>query len=374
MEGGVGLSHTTSVARKSSHRSTTSHQECAETVAPHALEHHPSRTETICLVLRHPYGDTPCVEDDHDRLLRQSAIDHARRLALHADDIVRLDVLRAGFDFGGRRISFGSFMSGIYRPKELHGPAALAIVTVAPKNGKPAPYEDTYDETAGTFAYRFRDAKTDTPAARVHAERDNRTLIEAFERGLPLIYFRGITPGQYMPIAPVFITNIDQAARTASLEVGLPAEVSADSGGIGAHDARRYATRETAYRLHQQHFRRNVLAAYRVRCAVCSLKEAPLLQAAHIIGDSEKMGDATVVNGVSLCAIHHLAYDRNLMGIDPRGVVHLNDRLLHEIDGPMLKNGLQAFHGAHILQPRSVAERPDPERLEVRFAEFRAAA
>jgi hypothetical protein len=37
----------------------------------------------------------------------------------------------------------------------------------------------------------------------------------------------------------------------------------------------------------------------------------------------------------------------------------------------MLKTGLQSFHGAGLLQPRRRDERPDPERLEVRFERFR---
>lgn len=75
-----------------------------------------------------------------------------------------------------------------------------------------------------------------------------------------------------------------------------------------------------------------------------------------------------------MCAIHHLAYDRNLMGIHPDGVVHVTARLLKEQDGPMLRAGLQGFHGAAILQPRRPGERPDPVRLEVRYETFRAAA
>jgi putative restriction endonuclease len=117
-----------------------------------------------------------------------------------------------------------------------------------------------------------------------------------------------------------------------------------------------------------------VLRAYSTRCAVCELREAVLLQAAHIINDAAPTGAATVVNGIALCAIHHLAYDRNLMGIAPDGVVHIAQRLLNEIDGPMLRNGLQGFHGAAILQPRQKDERPDPARLEIRFAQFAATA
>ncbi len=76
----------------------------------------------------------------------------------------------------------------------------------------------------------------------------------------------------------------------------------------------------------------------------------------------------------SLCAIHHLAYDRNLLGIDPDGVVHIHARLLDEIDGPMLTNGLQHFHGARMLHPARTEDRPDRERLALRFEAFRGAA
>jgi putative restriction endonuclease len=320
-----------------------------------------------------PGGDTRRVEDEHDRNLRLAAFDHARELSRRYSDLVPLDVLKAGFSFEGRRISFGSFYSGIFRPKELHGPSALALVTAPPDAGKPAPYEDTYDETSGRFTYRFRDARSSTVRAVVQAESDNRTLIEAHERTVPVIYFRGIAPSQYTPIAPVFVTSIDLTSRTAGLEVGLPLADTTSVGLVSNEDTRRYATREAAYRLHQHRFRRAVLQAYRTRCTICSLREASLLQAAHIIEDGDPRGGATVVNGLALCAIHHLAYDRNLLGIDPDGVVHIQERLLHEIDGPMLENGLQHFHGAHIVQPRRPPDRPDRDRLALRFDVFRAA-
>lgn len=123
--------------------------------------------------------------------------------------------------------------------------------------------------------------------------------------------------------------------------------------------------------MHQQRFRINVLRAYRERCAICALRERALVQAAHIIEDRSPEGIAAMVNGIALCAIHHLAYDRNLLGIDPAGVVHIAGRLLNEVDGPMLTTGLQGFHGHPITVPR---RRPDPVRLQTRFDQFVAAA
>lgn len=236
------------------------------------------------------------------------------------------------------------------------------------------PYEDAFDEASGLFTYRFREAASDTLAAARQAEADNRALLAAHELAAPLIYFRGIAAGQYCAIAPVFVTAVDRANRVVSFEAGLPVADMTPVGPVSPPDVRRYATREALVRLHQHRFRAAVLRAYRAHCAVCSLRESALLQAAHILDDRDARGEATVVNGISLCAIHHLAYDRNLLGIDPGGLVHISSRLLREIDGPMLRTGLQGFHGARILEPRRRDERPDPGRLEVRFAQFESAA
>jgi putative restriction endonuclease len=137
---------------------------------------------------------------------------------------------------------------------------------------------------------------------------------------------------------------------------------------------RAYATREARYRLHQQRFRLDVLRAYTNRCAICALREHALVQAAHIVRYTDAAGLAAVINGIALCAIHHLAYDRHILGIDQQGRIHIADRVLREHDGPMLRTGLQGFHGASMTMPRRRADHPDPDRLARRFEEFVAAA
>lgn len=314
------------------------------------------------------------MQDPSDVDLRRAALEHVRDLQRRYDDLIPLDALRPGFVFRDQRVSFGSFYSGIFRPKEMAGPAALCLVTAPPKEGRPAPYEDEFDEATGRFAYRFRDPAGESLASHRHAEADNRALLAAHEEVVPVIYFRGIAPKQYAVVAPVFVTAVDHNRRLVEFEVALPVADTTAAGLVSKPDVRRYATREALVRLHQHRFRDAVLRAYANRCAVCALREAALLQAAHIIDDRDPGGAATVINGISLCAIHHLAYDRNLLGIDPGGVVHIARRLLDEADGPMLRTGLQGFHRGTILQPRRSDERPDPERLELRFARFTAAA
>ena len=172
----------------------------------------------------------------------------------------------------------------------------------------------------------------------------------------------------------MFVTNDDPAARAVVLEPGLPIQDMQPGGLISGSDVRAYATRDARVRLHQQRFKLDVMRAYRHRCAICLLRERALVQAAHIVPDIDPEGIAAVVNGLALCAIHHLAFDRNLLGIDPGGVVHIADRLLREVDAPMLRTGLQGFHGEAIAVPRRPTDRPDPQRLQSRFERFLAAA
>jgi putative restriction endonuclease len=319
-------------------------------------------------------GTGPSMPDDPDFDLRRAALDEVRVLSRRFDDLIPVDALRAGFWFDGQRVSFGSFYSGIFRPAQCRGPAALTLTTSPPKLSRGDPYDDGYDEVTGSFVYHYRAPRQPTPAARRAADADNRALRSAYELVVPLIYFRGIAPGQYAVVAPIFITGDDPLQQVVRLQAALPVADTTPAGLVSGFDVRAYATREALVRLHQHRFRVTVLHAYRERCAVCALREAELLQAAHIIDDRDPGGAATIANGIALCAIHHLAYDRNLMGIDPRGAVHISRRLLDEIDGPMLRTGLQGFHGAAILQPRRAADRPDPGRLEVRFEQFRAVA
>src|SRR5207245_3383616 len=67
---------------------------------------------------------------------------------------------------------------------------------------------------------------------------------------------------------------------------------------------------------------------YRDRCAICRLRELRLLDAAHIAGDATIMGVAAVSNGLSLCTIHHRAFDQDLVGVTPDYTVRVAARLL----------------------------------------------
>lgn len=137
---------------------------------------------------------------------------------------------------------------------------------------------------------------------------------------------------------------------------------------------KRYAERITKQRIHQPEFRERILLAYQRQCAVCNLKHRELLDAAHIIADTLPHGTATVDNGLSLCKIHHAAYDANFLGISPDFEVKINKDLLEEKDGPMLEHGIQAMHDRPLVIPAKPTDHPSRSRLDERYTEFLAAS
>ena len=69
-------------------------------------------------------------------------------------------------------------------------------------------------------------------------------------------------------------------------------------------------------------------------------------------------------NGLSLCTIHHRAFDEDLVGISPDYEVRVASRLLEEEDGPML-DLLKKAHATAIQVPARKTLRPDRELFAV---------
>jgi putative restriction endonuclease len=132
---------------------------------------------------------------------------------------------------------------------------------------------------------------------------------------------------------------------------------------------RSYAERVVKARLHQPLFRQRVLLAYENQCALCRLRHTRLLDAAHVLPDAEG-GEPVVTNGISMCKIHHAAYDADIFGISGDYKVGVRPDVMEEIDGPTLRYTLQAINGSEIELPSRRAARPDPDLLEARWKKF----
>jgi putative restriction endonuclease len=173
-----------------------------------------------------------------------------------------------------------------------------------------------------------------------------------------------------MLIWPTYVANWSAAELKAQLAFGAPATTSA-AWSLPVAPERRYALRLVRQRLHQATFREAVLTAYDSRCAITGLPEARLLDAAHIVADTdESMGQPLVCNGLPLSKLHHAAFDANLIGIDPDYRVHVSEMLLRMNDGPMFEQGIKAVAGRTIRMPGRPQDQPDRDRLAQRFERF----
>lgn len=76
-----------------------------------------------------------------------------------------------------------------------------------------------------------------------------------------------------------------------------------------------------------------------------------------------------VPNGIPLSKIHHAAFDAHLIGIDPDFRLHVSERLLCQNDGPMLE-ALKRLHGGSLHPPSRDRDRPDRDRLAMRYEQF----
>jgi putative restriction endonuclease len=280
----------------------------------------------------------------------------ANLVAEFGEDIPYSGGLGRGFPFRGSRVPFLNYQKGIYRAAVQRGPAALSIQTSAR-----SPYDD--EILADGFLYAYRSGEIDQP--------DNRALRAAHELQVPLVYFIGTRPGWYKPVFPCYVREDHPTRRTVLVTPGALVGPVDEPAPVPLEEEieRRYAVRQTRVRLHQARFRGRVVPAYSSQCAICRLKELRLLDAAHIVGDIDERGEPVVTNGLSLCSIHHRAFDQNLVGVSPDYVVHVSRRLRDDEDGPML-DLLKGFHEAPLHLPSRASDCPDQARLGARFVRF----
>jgi len=298
-----------------------------------------------------------------DQRLRELAIRHAafgwldRQRATGKETFTQRDT--SNLQLAGETLRLMPTQQGIWKPAQLD--AALSFRTIYAPDGSARPYDDAVG-VDGLHRYKMRGNDPD--------HHENRALREAKDQRLPLIWWLGVQDGGYSPLYPVFlvaeerselqfVVDIDAVPQT---DITWPApELELDAS---------YRQQMALRRLHQRPFRAAVLRAYKTACAVCSFRHSDLLDAAHIHEDAAG-GRPVVSNGLTLCKMHHAAYDRRILGITPDYEVRINADVLHETDGPMLQHGIQGFHGRRLMVlPERRRDQPDRSLLEERFEAF----
>lgn len=274
-------------------------------------------------------------------------------------------IIQKGFEHKGARVP-------LVGPQGIFIPAATGKIPLSITTSPDSKYSDRIEgEELLVYSYRGTDPM----------HRENVGLREAMRERIPLVYFHGIKKGAYLAVWPMFIVGDDPKA----LEFSVAADDRAFLGRWkeavlygeyapepASPEQRKYVMRSVRTRVHQKTFRAKVLDAYKSQCAMCRLKHENLLDAAHIIPDSDERGVPEVYNGLSLCKIHHAAFDAHILGIRPDYVVEVRKDILDEVDGPMLKHGLQALQDSKLWVPRKAEQKPRADFLESRYEAFRA--
>lgn len=297
---------------------------------------------------------------DFDEQLRGAAFAYLDSIGARTGPVTEQQL--ASFVFEDRRISLIQYMRGIRVVAGL--PDALSIRTTFTARPEDRPYEDD-DGLDGYRRYKWQGHN--------HDASDNNAVRHTIESGKPLIYFVGVAKSLYVANYPVwivgeepeqeqFIVALDNILREQWNEAILshPADLAL---------RREYALRTSKARLHQRVFRERVLIAYENQCALCRLRHTRLLDAAHIREDSDG-GEPIIPNGLAMCAIHHRAFDAQVLGIRPDYVVEVRPDVLVEHDGPTLQHALQGLHMENLHLPRQLAARPDKELLAERYERF----
>lgn len=293
-----------------------------------------------------------------DSQIRIAAFAWLEQLTIVHGDVLPWEVLHKGFNFQGERIiPIGA--TGIWKPRIMDLPLSI---TTSPNS----PYNDAFTSD-DLLKYNYRGTNP--------YHKDNVGLRDVMKLKKPLIYFLGVSKGNYLAAWPVYIVNdniLDLSFTVAVDDMNYlkktgELEVAEDPG---TYSRRKYVTSQTLIRLHQRSFRERVLLAYQNQCALCKLRHRELLDAAHIISDREETGEPIIQNGLSLCKIHHAAFDQNIIGINPDYQIKVRKDILEETDGPMLKYGIQFLENEKLILPRNKSNWPDKDRLDLRYQGF----
>lgn len=296
---------------------------------------------------------------------REAVFAWIRARQLHTPFFTREDLSQ--FEYQGKTHRLIGPQTGIWKVTSISD-SAIAFATAYVPDGGKRPYEDG-EGVDGLQRYKWRGTDPN--------QSDNRALRRSMERRLPMLWLVGIgyVPGTKIQLFDVrlpvyligeepsdhqFVVALEQDQKV--LPSGEPVEVQ--------EIVKRYNERIVKARYHQPLFRARVIHAYQERCAICRLPFTELLEAAHIRPDSQG-GSTKISNGMSLCKIHHGAYDANIIGISADYKIHVKESVLATFDGPTLQHSIKEMDGENLRQiPDEASSRPDKELLAERFEKF----
>jgi putative restriction endonuclease len=292
------------------------------------------------------------VSDDTIRLL---ALNRVRELRELWGDSIPESELAKGFLYSGDIVLLKG-PQGIFKPRQLSDGPLTIMSTLGSQ------YEDELLNEANTLRYDY------APPSREH---ENVGLKNVMAAGKPVILLKQVKAKprpEYLVVAPLYVEAFDDGIRqfTLSTRADLTPRTDSQAGTVLREIQRAYGETTVQTRLHQAYFRRDVLSVYRNRCCVCELRLRPLLQGAHIVPDSDASGVPTVQNGLSLCSIHHAAYDRSIVRIKSDYTIVVEQESI-EAGDTFARVSLSEFDGGRIIVPADTTQQPSPDFLDWRY-------
>jgi putative restriction endonuclease len=114
-------------------------------------------------------------------------------------------------------------------------------------------------------------------------------------------------------------------------------------------------------------FSKKVYDAYNNKCAMCGIG-LEIIDAAHIVPHSHEKGTDNIDNGISLCALHHRAYDRSLIYFDEDLNILMNENKIKYLEKVGLDTGMRKFEKMafdKIQLPKNYSMRPNVHNIKI---------
>lgn len=208
--------------------------------------------------------------------------------------------------------------------------------------------------------------------------------IQIREQALRKAYIKGIAPwekdNQEIAIAfrldfiVEYIRNLESLHSFGESEQDLdvleevtenPDEVNeAEISGVTIE--RQTAVISVKKKIRNNSFKSRVLTSYSNCCAFCGV-QLKLIDAAHIVPVQHDGTDETS-NGISLCALHHRAYDRNLVTFNSEYQIICSEKQFDNLREIGLDGGAEEFVNdlrAVIYLPPTISDRPHVDYINL---------
>lgn len=189
-------------------------------------------------------------------------------------------------------------------------------------------------------------------------EKDNQEIAIAFRPDFIVEYIRNLESLHSFGESEQDLGVLEDSIETP--DIVNDAEIS------GVAVERQTAVFNVKKKIRDNSFKSRVLTSYSNHCAFCGI-QLKLIDAAHIVPVQHDGTDETS-NGISLCALHHRAFDRNLITFNSDYQILTSEENFDKLREIGLDGGAEKFVNdlrAVILLPPTISDRPHVEYVNL---------